>query len=115
MGSYPPVSPRGEGEPVGPGDRLDPQTAYPEILPPVHEPHRDFGGQGFVPPAPRRRRRWPIAPATYTLVGINCAVFLLMLLAHGFQRIPLYDIALAAALLSFGGGLVFVRFLERWL
>ncbi|HEU5413477.1 MAG TPA: monovalent cation/H+ antiporter complex subunit F [Candidatus Angelobacter sp.] len=39
----------------------------------------------------------------------------LMLLAHGFERIPFYDIALAAALLSFGGGLVFIRFLERWL
>jgi len=38
-----------------------------------------------------------------------------MLLAHGFQRFPFYDIALAAALLSFGGGLVFIRFLERWL
>jgi len=40
---------------------------------------------------------------------------ILMLLAHGFQRMPFYDIALASALLSFGGGLVFVRFLERWL
>jgi multicomponent Na+:H+ antiporter subunit F len=53
------------------------------------------------------------------LVGLEMASIIttltLMLLAHGFQRIPLYDIALAAALLSFGGGLVFVRFLERWL
>ena len=39
----------------------------------------------------------------------------LMLLTQGFQRMALYDIALSAALLSFGGGLVFVRFLERWL
>jgi multisubunit Na+/H+ antiporter MnhF subunit len=29
--------------------------------------------------------------------------------------LPFYDLALAAALLAFGGGLVFVRFLERWL
>ncbi|HWG48685.1 MAG TPA: monovalent cation/H+ antiporter complex subunit F [Candidatus Acidoferrales bacterium] len=53
------------------------------------------------------------------LVGLEMASIIttltLMLLAHGFQRIPFYDIALAAALLSFGGGLVFVRFLERWL
>ena len=53
------------------------------------------------------------------IVGLEMASIIttltLMLLAHGFQRIPLYDIALAAALLSFGGGLVFVRFLERWL
>lgn len=26
-----------------------------------------------------------------------------------------YDLALASALMAFGGGLVFVRFLERWL
>lgn len=26
-----------------------------------------------------------------------------------------YDLALATALMAFGGGLVFVRFLERWL
>jgi multicomponent Na+:H+ antiporter subunit F len=53
------------------------------------------------------------------LVGLEMASIIttltLMLLAHGFQRMPFYDIALAAALLSFGGGLVFVRFLERWL
>lgn len=53
------------------------------------------------------------------LVGLEFAsiitTLILMLLGHGFQRIPFYDIALAAALLSFGGGLVFVRFLERWL
>jgi multicomponent Na+:H+ antiporter subunit F len=40
---------------------------------------------------------------------------ILLLLTQGFQRMALYDIALSAALLSFGGGLVFVRFLERWL
>jgi multicomponent Na+:H+ antiporter subunit F len=52
------------------------------------------------------------------LVGLQMAAtvttLILMLLAQGFQRIPFYDIALASALLSFGGGLVFVRFLERW-
>jgi multicomponent Na+:H+ antiporter subunit F len=53
------------------------------------------------------------------MVGFEMAAILttliLMLLTQGFQRIALYDIALAAALLSFGGGLVFIRFLERWL
>ncbi len=53
------------------------------------------------------------------LVGVEMAgimaTLILMLLAHGFQRIPFYDIALACALLTFGAGLVFVRFLERWL
>jgi multicomponent Na+:H+ antiporter subunit F len=53
------------------------------------------------------------------LVGLEMASILttliLMLLAHGFQRLPFYDIALSASLLAFGGGLVFARFLERWL
>ncbi len=53
------------------------------------------------------------------LVGLELAdlivVLLLALLAQGFHRIPFYDVALALALLSFGGGLVFVRFFERWL
>jgi len=49
----------------------------PEILPP---------GNGYIPPPlpPVRRQRpaWAAAPATYLLVGINCAVFLAMV-AHG--------------------------------
>jgi rhomboid protease GluP len=48
----------------------------PEILPP---------GNGYIPPPqPVRRQRpsWASAPATYLLVGINCAVFLYMV-AHG--------------------------------
>lgn len=53
------------------------------------------------------------------LVGLEFAstvtTLILMLLAHGFQRLPFYDIALATALLTFGAGMVFVRFLERWL
>jgi multicomponent Na+:H+ antiporter subunit F len=48
------------------------------------------------------------------MAGIMTTLILL-LLTQGFQRMSLYDIALAAALLSFGGGLVFIRFLERWL
>jgi multicomponent Na+:H+ antiporter subunit F len=39
----------------------------------------------------------------------------LVLLAEGFNRIPFYDLALTLAILSFGGGMVFARFLERWL
>jgi multisubunit Na+/H+ antiporter MnhF subunit len=33
----------------------------------------------------------------------------------GFGRYPFIDLGLAVALLSFGGGLVFARFLERWM
>ncbi len=53
------------------------------------------------------------------LVGLEMAglveALLLILLAEGFHRVPFYDLALAIALLAFGGGLVFARFLERWL
>jgi multicomponent Na+:H+ antiporter subunit F len=53
------------------------------------------------------------------LVGLEMAatveVLILVLLAEGFHRSNMLDLALTLALLSFGGGLVFVRFLERWL
>ncbi len=53
------------------------------------------------------------------LVGLEMAgmvaTLLLVMLAQGMGRVNFYDLALALALLSFGGGLVFVRFLERWL
>jgi multisubunit Na+/H+ antiporter MnhF subunit len=39
----------------------------------------------------------------------------LVLLAQGFHRPPFYDLALTLSILAFGGGLVFARFLERWL
>jgi len=53
-----------------------PPPIDPEILPP---------GAGYLPaPQPVRRRRppWASAPATYLLLGINCAVFLAMA-THG--------------------------------
>src|SRR5579862_4313689 len=56
-----------------------PPVPQPEILPPEN---------GYIPPppppAPPRRRRpaWSDAPATYSLVGINCLVYLAMIL-HG--------------------------------
>ena len=72
MGSYP-----------TPPSANDPryESGYsPEILPPEQ-------GYGYVPqpePEQRRARRsglsWASAPATYLLVGINCAVYLLMTL-----------------------------------
>jgi rhomboid protease GluP len=46
-----------------------PTNPSPEILPPQSQ---------YTPPRPRPRRRWASAPATYLLVGINCAVFLWM-------------------------------------
>ncbi len=77
MGSYPPVSPSHGQEPsrVGPGaepEILSPDGSYMPLQP------------GYLPPPQpvRKRPLWRAAPATYLLVGINCAVFLAMLL-HG--------------------------------
>jgi rhomboid protease GluP len=47
----------------------------PEILPPLDDRKPIQPGGGPVAPS---RGRWAVAPATYLLVGINCAVFLLM-------------------------------------
>jgi multicomponent Na+:H+ antiporter subunit F len=53
------------------------------------------------------------------LVGLEMAALIatmeLVLLAQAFNNANFYDLALCLALLAFGGGLVFVRFLERWL
>ncbi len=48
------------------------------------------------------------------LMGILVSMALL-LLAQAFQRTAYLDLAVASALLTFGAGLVFARFLERWL
>jgi multisubunit Na+/H+ antiporter MnhF subunit len=39
----------------------------------------------------------------------------LVLLAQGFSRSPFYDLPLTLAFLSFGSGLVFARYVQRWL
>ncbi len=53
------------------------------------------------------------------LVGLETAGVIvpqvLLLLAEAFARPAFFDLALTAALLAFGSGLVFARFLERWL
>lgn len=53
------------------------------------------------------------------LVGLEMAAvvesLLLLVLAEALHRPMLADVGLMLALLSFGGGLVFARFLERWL
>ena len=90
MGSNPPPTP-GQG-PV------------PEILPPASGangyPVYRQEGYTVVPPAPvaRPRRRWASAPATWTLVGINCAVYVLMVARGVGPFSPSVE-----ALLHFGG------------
>jgi membrane associated rhomboid family serine protease len=71
------------------GDR--PSQVPAEILPPeTRDDPRSYGrmpgydgDSGPIrpgPPRPARGNRWASAPATYTLVGINCAVYLAMVL-----------------------------------
>jgi multisubunit Na+/H+ antiporter MnhF subunit len=38
-----------------------------------------------------------------------------MMRAQGVERSSFFDIPLALTLLSFGGGMVFARFVQRWL
>jgi len=69
--------------------RNDRPGAYPEIFPPgtpIPEPQYQQQASYYQPPPPppvanRARRGWASAPATYVLVGINCAVFIIMLLS----------------------------------
>lgn len=53
------------------------------------------------------------------LVGLEAGsamtAIILLLLSEAYNRISFVDLALTVALLAFGGGLVFARFLERWL
>ncbi len=53
------------------------------------------------------------------LVGLQmCGIlvtFALVLFTLGFNRLPFIDLALTLAVLSFGSGLVFARFLEKHL
>jgi multisubunit Na+/H+ antiporter MnhF subunit len=48
------------------------------------------------------------------LAGV-LATLVLLLIAEGMSRPALFDLGLVAAFLSMGGGLIFVRTLERWL
>ena len=56
-------------------------------------------------------------PSESRLVGLEYAglvtVLMLVLLAEGINRPEFITVALALGLLAFGGGMVFVRFLEN--
>lgn len=57
--------------------------------------------------------------AVNRLVALEAAsticVILLLVLCQAYHRMPFADVALTLAILAFGAGLVFARFLERWL
>ncbi len=48
-------------------------------------------------------------------MGGVLATLLLMLLTMTFNRMPMMDLAVTLALMSFGGGIVFARFFARHL
>jgi multicomponent Na+:H+ antiporter subunit F len=48
-------------------------------------------------------------------LGGTIATLVLVLLAAGTGREPFFDLAIVSAVLSYAGGLVYARFLERWL
>jgi multicomponent Na+:H+ antiporter subunit F len=55
------------------------------------------------------------AEAITAMLTISVIVVLdLLLMAVGYSRVIFMDVALVIAVLSLAGGLVFVRFLERW-
>jgi multisubunit Na+/H+ antiporter MnhF subunit len=51
---------------------------------------------------------------SFYMTGI-VIVLLILLLTMAFNRMPLMDLALTLALMSFGGGIVFARFFARHL
>ncbi|MGA2909131.1 MAG: rhomboid family intramembrane serine protease [Terracidiphilus sp.] len=57
-------------------------STQPEILPPASDE---------APPPRRRRPAWAQSPATYLLVGINCAVFLAMVARGSSFWMPTLD------------------------
>ncbi len=90
----------------------------PEILPP--EGREEEQGWYYQPPEPeytppvepKRRSRWAYAPATYVLVGINCFVFLVMLLTGGSALEPTLRSPLFSAFALNGG--VVLYYGEWW-
>jgi rhomboid protease GluP len=88
----------------------------PEILPPGRvpgpEPPQSPGGwypppeTTPRPPQQQRRRHWAHAPATYWLVGINCAVFLFTLFQSHSLVGPDFQDKWSQALLCNGGAVL---------
>jgi rhomboid protease GluP len=93
-------------------DRSRHEVSQPEILPPgvYPNPEQPVQPRGWYPPpqpAPPRKRHWAHAPATYTLVGINVAVYLFTLYqSHTLSAPAFADHTLSQALLCNGGAVL---------
>ena len=70
---------------------------------------------GFVPLGWIAARRRPIDGLVALQLAGTLTVLILMCLSAGFQRDFEYSVAVVAAVVSWIGGLVFARFLGRWL
>jgi len=70
---------------------------------------------GFGPLLYVVARRRPIDGLVALELGGVLLVLILMCLAEGFHRSFAYSVAIVAAVMSWIGGLVFARFLGRWL
>jgi multicomponent Na+:H+ antiporter subunit F len=51
---------------------------------------------------------------SFFMTGV-VVTLMMMLLTMSFNRMPMMDLAMTLALMSFGGGIVFARFVERHL
>lgn len=69
---------------------------------------------GWLPLAYVALRHRPIDGVVALEVAGTVAALVLLCLAEGFHRSFEYGLAIVAALLSWIGGLVFARFLGRW-
>jgi rhomboid protease GluP len=85
-------------------------TSQPEILPPGSIPGEPSQPRGWYPPPTpppiRRPRHWASAPATYTLVGINFAVYVFTLWQSRSISQPLFNDNISQALLCNGGAVL---------
>lgn len=70
---------------------------------------------GLVPCADMCLRGRPERRLVGLEMASNLIVFVMVLLTVGFGRSAFIDLPLALTIMSFGGGLVFVRFLEKHL
>ena len=59
-------------------------------------------------------KRSPIDGLVGLQLGSIIGATILLLLSEAVQQSSFVDLALAELVLSFGGGLVYARFLERW-
>jgi multisubunit Na+/H+ antiporter MnhF subunit len=70
---------------------------------------------GFLPLGFVALRARPIDGVVAMQLAGTVATLVLLCLAEGLQRSFLYTLPVVAALMSWIGGLVFARFLGRWL